>query len=127
MTVAAWSLEDDTYRVIPGSSSTISLTPVMTHAKIFCIKETLDSANYVAMAEGDVVGVVLPSSNPIPVVSTNADSSQLMKHSQSTSATDLLGSEFTTISDSALHVYANLGMTKCHNYYSDDDCLFLSM
>lgn len=82
----------------------------MTLAKIFCIEEVPNPANSVAMAEGDVVGVVLPSSNSIPVVSTNADSSQqLMKHAQSTTTSDLLSSEFTTITGSALHVYANLG------------------
>ena len=77
------------YRLIQGTSRTITLTPIETKAKIFCKEEALDPVDYVLVSEGDVIGVVLPSTNPIPVVSSNAGS--LRRHSWNVSPTDLLG------------------------------------
>ena len=110
MTVAAWRLDSgtETYQLVQGTNRTITLDPVQTLAKIFCVEEALDPADYVAVSQGDVIGVVLPSTNPIPVVSSNSGSS-LMRHSQSVSAINLLSSEFTVVSNSALHVYTKLG------------------
>ena len=110
MTVAAWRLDAGMYQLIQGTSRTITLTPIETNAKIFCKEEALDPVDYVLVCEGDVIGVVLPSTNPIPVVSSNAGSgSSLRRHPQNTSPTDLLGTEFTEMSDTSLHVYAKLG------------------
>ena len=110
MTVAAWRLDAGMYRLIQGTSRTITLTPIETKAKIFCKEEALDPVDYVLVSEGDVIGVVLPNTNPIPVVSSNAGSgSSLRRHLQNTSPTDLMGSEFTDMPNLALHVYAKLG------------------
>ena len=109
MTVAVWRLDTstNTYRVTAGSSRTLSLVHTATLAKIVCMEETLDSADSVFVMESDVIGVVLPSSNPIPVISSDPSStSSLMTHPQNASATDLqLGSEFTSLSGTALHLY----------------------
>ena len=111
MTVAVWRLDTstNTYRVTAGSARrTVSLLHNATLAKIVCMEETLSPADSVSVMEGDVIGVVLPSSNPIPVVSS-APTSSLLRHSQSASAGDLLSSEFTDLSGSALHLYGTLG------------------
>ncbi len=90
MTVAAWRLEAGTYLLIQGTNRTISLDPIDTKAKIFCVEETLVPGDYVSVSQGDFIGVVLPSTNPIPVVSTDAgSSSSLMKHPQSVGTSDL--------------------------------------
>ena len=111
MTVAVWRLDTgtNTYRVVTGSSRTITLVPTQTLAKIFCVEETLDSADSVFVMQNDVIGAVLPSSNPIPVVSSDpSSSSSLMRHSQSSSAIDLLNSELTSLSGTALHLYGSI-------------------
>ena len=118
MTVAVWRLDTstNTYRVTAGSSRTISLVHTATFAKIFCMEEILGSADSVFVMENDLIGVVLPSSNPIPVISSDSSSSSsLMRHSQSVSAADLLSSEFTSLSGTALHLYGNLGGTLLHS------------
>ena len=64
MTVAAWRLVGGTYQLVQGTTRTLTLSPVQTLAKIFCVEEALDPADDVAVSMGDVIGVVLPSTNP---------------------------------------------------------------
>ena len=116
MTVAAWRLEGGTYQLVQGTNRTLTLIPVQTLAKIFCVEEVLDPADHVAVSVGDVIGVVLPSTSPIPVISSNtasplssSSSSFLMRHPQTENTTNLMASEFRTLSNSALHLYAKLG------------------
>jgi hypothetical protein len=110
MTVAAWRLEGGTYRLIKGTSRNITLSFIATLAIIFCMEETVDPVDYVLITEGDVIGVVLPNTNPLPVVGSNTSSaSSMKKHLHNAATADLLVSEFTEIPDTALHVYANLG------------------
>ena len=112
MTVAVWRLDTstNTYRLTAGSARTITLVPNATLAKIFCVEETLGSSGSVFVSAGDVIGAVLPSNNPIPVVSSDSTSnSSLMRHPQTTTPADLTSSGFSTISGSALHLYGTLG------------------
>lgn len=115
MIAAVWRLDSDsnTYQVIEGSNRTITLNPVATKAKVFCKEESLESTGYVSvMRDDDIIGVVLPSSNPIPVIGSNAGSgSSLMRHSQSLTAMDLPSSEFAGLTGTTLHLYSNLGKT----------------
>ena len=116
MTVAVWRFDSQTnmYNVVQGSTRTMTLQPIQTLAKIFCIEETLSESDYVQVMQGDVIGVVLPSSNPIPVVGTNAGSNYaLQRHSQNSNAINLLNSEFSMQSQAVLHLYASIG--ECYN------------
>ena len=62
------------------------------------------------MNVGDIIGVVLPLRNPIPLVSSNSGSSfSLLKHSEDRIARDLLDSELTTFSQTELHLHTSLG------------------
>ncbi len=112
MTVALWRLDSNTntYNVITDTVRIITLQPVTTLAKIFCIEETLDPSEYVQVSQGDVIGAVLPSSNPVPVIGSNTGSTffSLMKHSHNSVAINLLSSELTTLSETALHLYTTL-------------------
>ncbi len=69
MTVAVWRLDSNTntntYSVLTDTVRIIALQLVATLAKIFCVEETLDPAEYVQVSQGDVIGVVLPFNNPI--------------------------------------------------------------
>ena len=112
MTVAVWRLDSNTntYNVLTDTVRIITLQPVTTLAKIFCVEETLDPAEYVQVSQGDVIGAVLPSSNPVPVIGSNTGSTffSLMKHSHNSVAINLLSSELTTLSETALHLYTTL-------------------
>ena len=111
MTVGVWSLDTNTnvYRLTEGSARTITLVPVATLAKVFCVEETLEASNSVSVAQNDVIGVVLPNNNAIPVLTSNAALS-LIRHSQAVTTPSLVASEFSTTSNRGLHLYSNLGM-----------------
>jgi len=79
---------------------------------VFCVEEVLNATDYIFVLNGDVVGVVLPSSNLIPVVSSNPGDSSLMKHNHSVNLSSLLTSELISFPGFALHLYANLGKLK---------------
>ena len=111
MTVAVWSLHTATNTYIVSSSSirTITLQPNQTLAKIFCVEESLSENDSVLVSTGDVIGVVLSSSNAIPIVSSNANAPvSIMKHSQNENPIDLLQSDLIDLSNSALHLYATI-------------------
>ena len=74
MTVGVWSLDTNTnvYRLTEGSDRTITLVPIATLAKVFCVEETLEVSNFVSVTQNDVIGVVLPNNNAIPVLSAIA-------------------------------------------------------
>ena len=110
MTVGVWSLDSSatTYQLTSGSNRTITLTPVATLAKIFCVLESLDPADYVFVSQNDVIGVTLPASNAIPVLSS-ASGSSLLRHSEAVNTASLLASGFNTTDNRGLHLYSNLG------------------
>ena len=112
MTVATWSFNStaNTYYLTEGSNHFITLQPTETLPKIFCKEEILDSSEYIYVNVGDIIGVVLPLRNPIPLVSSNSGSSfSLLKHSEDTITGDLSNSELTTLSQTALHLHTSLG------------------
>ena len=113
MTVAVWSLDTDTnaYIVSPSSIRTITLQPVQTLAKIFCVEESVNQSEFVQVSLGDVIGVVLPSSNAIPIISSSVDPLiAIKKHPRNESPVDLLQSDLSYLSSTALHLYATVGM-----------------
>ena len=112
MTVAVWSLDTatNTYIVSPSSIRTITLQPVQTLAKIFCVEECLSETDYITVSKGDVIGVVLPSNLSIPIVSSSASSEKLIiKHSRSDSPLNLSCSMLCPKYETALHFYATIG------------------
>ena len=112
MTVSVWSWDaaTNTYIVSPNSIRTITLQPVQTLAKIFCVEESLNETDYITVSKGDVIGVVLPSSISIPIVSSSTSSERfIMKHSRNDSPLNLSCSMLCPEYEAALHLYATIG------------------
>ena len=97
------------YELLPGSNHNIQLTqPASTPAKIFCKTENLQPENYLHVRTGDIIGVVLPTQNPLPLVASAATGYSLMRYSgladRALQMTDLSNE-----SSMALHLYPNIG------------------
>ena len=73
MTVAVWSSYEGSYAFYPGRFTRISLIHNHTLAKVFCVEHSLSREDYLPVSHGDIVGVVLPSVNPIPVIGSGED------------------------------------------------------
>ena len=111
-TVGVWRLNTATnqYELLPGSDYTLSLIqPASTPAKIFCKTEVLQSENYIRVQTGDVAGVSLPTSNPLPIVASGATGYILMTHTALNAPMTLLISDLSQASNMALHLYPTIG------------------
>ena len=112
MTVAVWSLDTaiNTYIVSPSSIRTITLQPITTLAKIFCVEHNLGETEYSMVSPGDVIGIVLPSTNAIPIVSTSAGSEKyIVKHAQNEHPLNVVQSKLQAVYETTLHLYATVG------------------
>ena len=130
MTVAVWSMDaaTSTYIVSPVSIRTITLLPVQTRAKIFCVVTFLTETDYIILSHGDVIGMVLPSNNPIPIVSSQVSSEKYtMKHSQSDYPLNITQSNLLPITETVLHLYATIGMPKILSLYIPYSLHFLQI
>ena len=71
-TVALWRFNNATgqYGVVEGSTAV--LTEVYTtrrfEADIYCRQKSLAPENFIEVKEGDIIGVSLPTGNPIPII-----------------------------------------------------------
>ncbi len=97
--VAVWRLGNttDQYILLNGSITLIELQPVDTLARIYCTQEIL--VNSIEVRRGDVIGVVLPTENPIPMI--GMESENILHYSETLD--DLL-----RLLNSALHLYAEI-------------------
>ena len=99
------------YELLPGSNHNIKLIrPASTPVKIFCKTEVLQSQDYVRVQTGDIVGVILPIANPLPLVASGATGYSLMRY---TGLADraLQMTDLSEVSNLALHLYPMIGMT----------------
>ena len=97
------------YELLPGSNYNIQLVqPISTHAKIFCKTEVLQSQDYARVQTGDVIGVILPMVNPLPLVASGATGYNLTQY---TGLADrvLQMAVLTEASNLALHLYPTIG------------------
>ena len=101
----------DQYELLPGSNYTLSLVqPASTPAKIFCKRETLQLEEYVRVETGDVIGVSLPMSNPLPIVASGAsDGYNLTAHSALNAPVVLEAAALIQAPNMALHLYPTIG------------------
>ena len=98
------------YELLPGSNYTLSLVqPDSTPAKIFCKREDLQSQDYVRVQTDDVIGVSLPTLNPLPIVASGATGSSLMMYTALNAPAMLLTSVLSQVSNMALHLYPTIG------------------
>ena len=68
MTLAVWSFYEGSYVFHSRRFTRISIIHNHTLAKIFCVEHSLPREGYLPVSHDDIVGVVLPSVNPIPVI-----------------------------------------------------------
>ena len=74
------------------------------------MEECLNETDYITVSKGDVIGVVLPSSISIPIVSSSTSSEKfIMKHSRNDSPLNLSCSMLCREYETALHLYATIG------------------
>ena len=97
------------YELLEGSNHNIRLIqPASTPAKIFCKTENLQPENYVRVQTGNIIGVILPTQNPLPLVASAATGYSLMRYSgladRALQMTDL-----SNVSNMALHLYPTIG------------------
>ena len=111
MTVGVWSLDAgaNTYQLTEGSARTLTLVPVFTLAKVFCMEETLKDSDFISVSQNDVIGVVLPATNATTPVLSSTTSTSLLRHDQTTTSKSLSRSDFSAVTNTALHLYSNLG------------------
>ena len=88
----------DQYILLNGSITLIELQPVNTlKCNIYCTQEIL--VNSIEVSRGDVIGVVLPTENPIPMI--GMESENILHYSETLD--DLF-----RLLNSALHLYAEI-------------------
>ena len=101
------------YILSPSSIRTITLQPVQTQAKIFCVVKFLTETKHIILSLGNVIGVVLPSNNPIPIVRSNVSSKKyIMKNSQSDYHFNITQRNLLPINETVLLLYATIGIAK---------------
>ena len=129
MTVAVWSLNTatNTYTVSPSSIKTITLQPVQTLAKVFCIEESLNETEFVQVSQDDVIGVVLPSSNAIPIISFSLESHKhVLKYSENETPVNVLQYNARKEDNVSMHLRATLSKLTIISYVilTDQNCKF---
>lgn len=109
-TVAVWRNETSQSQliVVGNSVKVVTLQPAYTIAKIFCKKAVLEPMEYFNIRTGDMVGVVLPSINPIPLMGRFSDFAVMrsdipLNSPYNLSLSNLMAEQL------AMHLYINIG------------------
>ena len=108
--VAVWRLDNTSnqysqYSMVNGSVTLIQLHPVNTLARIYCTQVLLDPVNYTEIRQGDIVGVTLPSQNPIPMIGTTSGYTILLFYLLISSG------NFSSV-NFAIHLYTDIKISK---------------
>ena len=115
MTVGVWSLDNDTnsYSMSPSSAKTLSVQHVQTRARVFCVEYALNDAESFFVSEDDVVGVIFPPSNAIPLVGTISNS-LLSTHlyTDNENTTNISRNSLQSLPSTVLHLYVSIGKQK---------------
>ena len=114
--VAVWRYDSNTeqYDIVNGSIGTLELQPndgLLT--SIYCTQQSVD--NFL-IRQGDFVGVVMPSTYPIPLFGSNTDY-MLNSNTQQLSPMSMPASGLTS-QQLALHLYADITMQGTYILYS---------
>jgi len=92
------------------SIKNITLQPVQTLAKIFCVEVALMEEEYVHVSEGDVLGVILPSLNRIPIVGSSEEVDRyFLQYSSAEISASIKFSGITNESNLFAHLFATVG------------------
>ena len=98
------------FDLLPGSDYTLQLVqPVSTLARIFCKIEVLQPQDYVRVQTDDVIGVSLPTQNPLPLVASDATGYSLMMNSALNTPATLQSASLSEGTNMALHLSPIIG------------------
>ena len=101
------------YELLPGSDHTLKLVqPASTLAKILCKTEVLEASEYVRVQTGDVIGVSLPTANPLPILASGATGYSLMMNGTLNAPATLVLADLDETSSMTLHLYPTIGEHK---------------
>lgn len=111
-TVGVWRMNAamNQYELVPGSDHTLELTqPPTTPARIFCKTEMLNPMDYASVQTGDVIGVSMPTQNPLPLVASDATGFNLMRDSGVGALADLQMATLNDAPNMAMHLFPTIG------------------
>ena len=101
------------YELLPESDHTLELVqPASTLAKIFCKTEVLEPSEYVRVQTDDVIGVSLPTQNPLPILASDATGYSLMMNGTLNAPGTVLLADLDEASSMTLHLYPTIGEHK---------------
>ena len=102
------------YELVTGSNYTLQLQPESTQliAKVVCKSVHLQEGEYVRVNQNDVIGITIPTLNPIPLIASGASGYSLQSSTHSSQPTTLATSQLTGMSNMALHLYPDIGESK---------------
>ena len=110
-TVAVWRYNNVTeqYTVVNGSISILEVVHVARPylSAIYCEQESLAADGYVTVKVGDIIGVSLPPSNPIPLVGNTCESSCEIWQTSGPVPSSISTNDIASLSKS-LHLYADI-------------------
>ena len=112
MTLAIlWSSYEsvDSYEFHPRRFTRISIIHNRTLAKIFCVEHSLSREDYLPVSHGDIVGVVLPSDSPIPVIGSGETITDFLKYRSEQNLESIMYDSLTSTS-AIMHVEAVIGI-----------------
>ena len=108
MTLAVWSFYEASYVLFyPGRFTRISIIHNHTLAKFFCIEHSLSREDYLPVSQDDIVGVVLPSVNPIPVIGSG-ETTDFLKYQPVQNLNSIMYNSLTSTL-AVIHVEAVIG------------------
>ena len=109
--VGVWRLDRvlSRYELVAGSNYTFQLLPESSHAKIVCKNVPLQEGQYIGVNQNDIIGITIPTMNPIPLIASVATGYSLQRSTQTSPPTTLATSELTELSNMALHLYPDIG------------------
>jgi len=112
MTLAVWTVKESggfgAYH--PSSITSITVFHTYTPAKVFCGENSLSRNDFLPVhSDETMIGVVLPSHNPVPVIGSGDDS---LYHRTDESLEDIR-TDYFTLTSAILHIEAVIG-SKIH-------------
>jgi hypothetical protein len=114
-TVAVWRYDEvlEQYQQLGGSISILELQAGgELLANIYCTQPLLDAGNCVQIRRGDVVGLVLPSTTPIPMVGKSSEYFIMASSNDQPPLVNLSASNLVS-QTLALHLYADIMKGRC--------------
>lgn len=107
--IGVWRLQNSQYELVSGSNYILQLQPQSSHASIICKSVHLQEGEYVRVIQNDIIGVTIPTQNPIPMIASGASGYSLQRSTHTSLPATILTSQLAQSSNMALHLYPDIG------------------